>query len=76
MTHSTNSKTHQEYIFLLADRAALHRIIADIPADDVITLGSLQSRLEQVEHEITSVQVEDQAPAPEPFEESSSSATT
>ena len=55
--------TRQEYIHLLADRNSLRRMIAEVPADDVITRGSFQSRLEEVEHEIASTPFDDRTPA-------------
>src|SRR5262245_22925052 len=53
----------QEYKRLLAERASLQRMLANIPDEDVLDKSSLQSRLEIVEGELSSVTPPDREPA-------------
>jgi len=42
--------TRQDHVRLLGERSALQRMIRQTPADDVLDLGSLTARLEEVEY--------------------------
>jgi hypothetical protein len=53
----------QEYKRLLAERASLNRLLEQIPVEDVLDRSSLQSRLEIVENELSSVTAPDREPA-------------
>lgn len=44
--------TQQDRVRLLAESSALQRMIQQTPLDDVLDLGSLTARLEDVEHRI------------------------
>ena len=64
MTNDTIA-TLERHRFLLSERTALQRILAGIPCDDVITRGSFQARLEEVEFEIraSAVKIQDESTA-------------
>lgn len=47
---------HKDFLFLISERGALQRLIAETPAEDTIDLLSLQSRLEEVEQQIARAQ--------------------
>jgi hypothetical protein len=53
----------QEFLQLLADRTALKRMIANTPTDEVIDRGSLNARLEGIEHSISEAKVDEREPA-------------
>jgi hypothetical protein len=53
----------QEYKRLLAERASLQKMLADIPVEDVLDRSGLQSRLEIVESKLSSVTAPNREPA-------------
>jgi hypothetical protein len=53
----------QEYIQLLGERAALKRMIEATPVDDVMDSGSLNARLEEIEHRIHEAKPNERKPA-------------
>lgn len=52
-----------ELVQLLAERTALRRMIESTPIEDVLDRGSLTSRLEEVEHQISETKVSEREPA-------------
>jgi hypothetical protein len=55
--------THTEYLHLLGEKAALQRMIAETPEQDVLDRTSLVSRLEQVDGALALAKKEDREPA-------------
>lgn len=52
-----------EYVQLLSEQTALQRMIAETDAEDVIDMGSLTSRLDQVQQKLATVEVVADDPA-------------
>lgn len=53
----------QNYIQLLGERTTLTRMIESTPAEDVLDLGSLSARLQDIEHRISEANAEAKEPA-------------
>ena len=53
----------QDYIQLLGERTTLNRMIEGTPAEDVLDLGSLSARLQDIEHRISEANAEAKEPA-------------
>lgn len=53
----------QDYMHLLAERTTLTRMIESAPSDDVMDLGSLNARLQEIEHRISEAKVDEREPA-------------
>ncbi len=53
----------QDFVQLLGERTALQRMIESTPIDEVLDLGSLTARLEEIEHRISEAKINEREPA-------------
>jgi len=52
-----------DYAQLLGERSALRRMVDETPKEDMLDLGSLTARLEEVEHRLLEAKVDEREPA-------------